>query len=319
MPYMGSKRKIAPAIIDYILSQNPQCKYFYDLFGGGGAISFEVLQRSQIKQVTYNELNTGVVELLRKIQREGITEEFYQWIPRETFNAHKNDNDWFGGLCKTVWSFGNDQKNYLFGAHIEEYKRMYHEVCVNKIDHTEKMARFCEGHVLKKHGITQTCNLTMPTGGTLQERSLEIRTQLIRFEKSCKVEQIIALCDLQRLEQLERLRRLEQLQQLQQITITNQSYIDVKINTPIDETIIYLDPPYKNTGTYQKQLCHNELLNYVKKSPYKIYVSSYNFEMPCVWQINKKESFSSARNMTVEKLFCNREEQVFDPRQVSLF
>ena len=40
LPYMGSKRKIAPKIVDFILDQNPDCKYIYDLFGGGGAVSF---------------------------------------------------------------------------------------------------------------------------------------------------------------------------------------------------------------------------------------------------------------------------------------
>ena len=66
IPYMGSKRKLAKPIIDYILANNPNTKYIYDLFGGGGAISFEALKRKKIKQVHYNELNTGVVELLKK-------------------------------------------------------------------------------------------------------------------------------------------------------------------------------------------------------------------------------------------------------------
>ena len=93
MPYMGSKRKLAPEILNYIIQQNPNCKYFYDLFGGGGAISFMALQYPQIKQVFYDELNTGVCELLRKIQKDGVTDEMYNWIDRETFNKHKNDND----------------------------------------------------------------------------------------------------------------------------------------------------------------------------------------------------------------------------------
>ena len=89
LPYMGSKRKLAKRIVDEILQANLKTKYFYDLFGGGGAISFEALQRKKIKKVIYNELNTGVVELLRKIQEDGITKEFYQWIDRDTFNKHK--------------------------------------------------------------------------------------------------------------------------------------------------------------------------------------------------------------------------------------
>jgi len=39
IPYMGGKRKIASKIVDYILQCNPNTKYVYDLFGGGGSIS----------------------------------------------------------------------------------------------------------------------------------------------------------------------------------------------------------------------------------------------------------------------------------------
>ena len=31
LPYMGSKRKLAPKILTYILKNNPKAKYFYDL------------------------------------------------------------------------------------------------------------------------------------------------------------------------------------------------------------------------------------------------------------------------------------------------
>ena len=47
IPYMGSKRKLASKIVDYMLDNNPDCKYVYDLFGGGGAISFEAIDQCQ--------------------------------------------------------------------------------------------------------------------------------------------------------------------------------------------------------------------------------------------------------------------------------
>ena len=68
IPYMGSKRKLAGKIVDKILLDNPNTKYVYDLFGGGGAVSFEFLQRPQIEMVHYNELNAGVVALLKDIE-----------------------------------------------------------------------------------------------------------------------------------------------------------------------------------------------------------------------------------------------------------
>ena len=35
IPYMGSKREIAKDLVDFILKENPNCKYVYDLFAGG--------------------------------------------------------------------------------------------------------------------------------------------------------------------------------------------------------------------------------------------------------------------------------------------
>ena len=91
IPYMGSKRKLSKKIVDHILIHNPKCKYFYDLFGGGGAISFEALKRKQIKKVHYNELNTGVVELIKKIKKDGVTKDFYKWVSLDEFNKYVNN------------------------------------------------------------------------------------------------------------------------------------------------------------------------------------------------------------------------------------
>lgn len=40
IPYMGSKRKLAGDILHFITQRNPGMTDFYDLFGGGGAVSF---------------------------------------------------------------------------------------------------------------------------------------------------------------------------------------------------------------------------------------------------------------------------------------
>ena len=49
LPYMGSKRKLAARILDTIIScQHGRSLKLYDLFGGGGAVSFEALQRPEI-------------------------------------------------------------------------------------------------------------------------------------------------------------------------------------------------------------------------------------------------------------------------------
>jgi site-specific DNA-adenine methylase len=292
IPYMGSKRKIAKPLIDYMLNRNPNAKYFYDLFGGGGAMSFEAVKRKRFKKVYYNEFNEAIVNLLIKIKADGVTSEFYEWIDRETFYKYKDGKCWKSGLIKTCWSFGNNQRSYLFGSDIEEKKRLLHEIIVNRcnisrLEFEKLTGLFIDDYYLRKDDI--------------QDRRLEV----MKIIKSS-----LGRNDMQQLQQLQQLEQLERLQIVQQLEITNLSYEEVKIETPINETIVYCDPPYKGTGKYQKDIDHDKFLEWVKNSPYKIYVSSYEFELPCVFELSHRSSLSVTNNnkKVVEKLFCNQEE-----------
>ena len=270
IPYMGSKRKLAGKIIDAIIRDNPRAKYFYDLFGGGGSISLEALKRNQFEKVFYNEIDSGVVNLLKKIQTEGVTEEFYEWIDRETFHALKNGSDWKAGLVKTCWSFGNEGKGYIYGKEIENLKKSTHFYIIEN--------------------------------GYLENRKPEIRIRLLKeFKEKEKIKNRFDL------EHLERLQHLEHLQQLQQLEILNHSYENVKIETPIEETVIYLDPPYFGTATYQNDIDHEKLYNWIQNSPYTIYMSSYEAPFDVIEQFEHRCKFSPTKNnKVIEKLFCNK-------------
>ena len=65
IPYMGSKNKIAVELLQKMLEIKPNAKYFYDLFGGGGSMSFTALQLGL--KVHYNEKQKGMVDLLKYI------------------------------------------------------------------------------------------------------------------------------------------------------------------------------------------------------------------------------------------------------------
>ena len=322
MPYQGSKRKLAKPIVDKILADNPGTKYVFDLFGGGGAMSFELLQRPGIKLVVYNELNTGVVELLKDIQSTGVTSKYYQWIDRETFNANKNKNDWLGGFCKVLWSFGNAQTCYLFGKPIEYNKRLAHLMIVNKDkDALLELANILEIDIPKNILDIESIN----------NRRLKFSSIARENRKRFDLEQLQNLQNLQQLQQLQRLERLEQLQQLQQLErleqlqhnikkqpslldeqhlylddldIQNKSFENVIIDTPVAETIIYLDPPYKGTREYEKKLNHDLLVDYINNSRYKIYMSSYNSRLRCIAEYSHRCTLSAtANNKVTEKLF----------------
>lgn len=319
MPYMGSKRKLSKQIIDHILEAHPNTKYVYDLFGGGGAISLEFAQRQQIETVFYNDLNAGVVALFEKILRDGVTREMYQWVSPETFSAHKNDDDWFGGLCKIIWTFGNNQRSYMFPPDIEPYKKAFHELVVEGADTLAYMSQFCNDYVKSKYGVDEELVLELPAGNTINERRLNMRQQIGSFGKRCRnVQQLGQLQPLQQLQQLEGLERLERLERLQQlntngrIEFSNQSAFGIDLNTPIDKTIVYLDPPYKGTAKYQKMVCYDELSRFIASTPYIVYMSGYESDiMNCVLEMPHNTTIAQARNTSVvEKLFCNREIEI---------
>ncbi|HOS12718.1 MAG TPA: DNA adenine methylase [Candidatus Pacearchaeota archaeon] len=297
IPYMGSKRKLAKSILDVILEQNPNCKYFYDLFGGGGAVSFEALQRPQIERVCYNEIDTTITELLNKVLYEGVSEEFYQWIDRETFNKNNKGKDWFAGFVKTVWSFGNRTVSYIYGKNIEEYKKLLHDIVVHR-------SKIAVGILHEKYGVELDYKY-IKNNYNMDERRLYIIQNELR-------EELKSLKHINRLPHIERLQHLKKIQCLQRketLIISNKSYEQVIIDTPIHETIIYLDPPYKNTTQYQHRIDYEKLHEYIVNSPYKIYVSSYNWDgLYEIASFNHRCTLSATNKnkRVVEKLYCNK-------------
>ena len=281
LPYMGSKRKLAGKIIDKIIQDNGDIENFNDLFGGGGAVSFAALQHPRIKNVHYNELNAGVVALLRDIIDNGVTAKYYQWIDRDTFHEHKTHNDWFGGLCKVVWSFGNDQRSYLFGKHIEDERRLMHEIIVNKSEHAAQQ-------LSDKLGM----EIPVPQGGLfggVESRRLELQ----KLTKKGRIAQY--------LEHLQQLQRLKYLRGIKELKITAKGYDKVAVHP---SSIIYLDPPYDGTKQYEERVDHQELLRWIKSQPNKIYVSGYEFDLPVVAEFKHRAIVSATVNNEVtERLF----------------
>jgi 16S rRNA G966 N2-methylase RsmD len=294
LPYMGSKRTLSKEIIDFVLLRNPNCKYVYDLFGGGGAISLEASKREQIKQVFYNELNTGIVNLFLDLKDDQLNKmKYFQWIDRDTYNIHRYGDDWYSGLLKCCWSFGNKQETYIYGKHIEEIKRALHYLIV---DRDEKSFNY-----LVKVGIYPSKNIfNLPT--------VEERRMLILRETKSRRDNVVNIIRVQHLTNINNVLRSKP---NDKITFYNKSFEDVEITTPIDETVIILDPPYKGTSCYQKILDHNLLYDYIRSSPYIIYICEYDCPFYLVKTWVKRSTLSSRNNvkMTNENLYSNKEEK----------
>jgi D12 class N6 adenine-specific DNA methyltransferase len=100
---------------------------------------------------------------------------------------------------------------------------------------------------------------------------------------------------------------LERLQQLPSFTITNLDYRDVKIATPINETIVYCDIPYRGTAKYVGDFNHDEFDAWFAALPCTAFLSEYNAPFQCVNDIKTRSTLSATSNSCakIEKLYIN--------------
>ena len=120
IPMQGSKSRIADKIIDLL----PSATHFYDLFGGGCALSHAALLSGKFQHVHANDITDSVVLFKDAMEGNLAKYELERFRTREDFEAEKDTNP----FVRIVYSFGNDQKSYLYSRQIEGYKRAVHEM-----------------------------------------------------------------------------------------------------------------------------------------------------------------------------------------------
>ena len=291
IPYMGSKRKLASDILQKITQRHNGITDFYDLFGGGGSISFTAIRDYRFK-VHYNELNKHIYSLVEYLKNHKELEpKFYEWVTREEFHRQINktngEADWYSGFVMSCWSFGNSQNSYLYGADIENIKRLAHEFIVN-----------CDLDAMREIGVDIPELLKIKD---IQQRRLAFCKEIdILAEKSNQIQH------LERVNLLEHLTRLQNLQNLQNLQIYNKSYQDIKIigNNPI----IYCDIPYKGTGEYKEGgFNHDAFYEWFANLDYPAYLSEYDAPFEKIEMFRHRSSLSATNNkkQVFESIFWN--------------
>lgn len=287
IPYMGSKRDIAGLIYQTIKNLNPNADTLVDLFCGGFAVGEYFLKNGW--RVIANDKNKYVIALLKKIIFEGLDEKkVLEFVTREKFYDVLNNPDkydeWYVGYVMNIWSFGNFQKNYLFGKDVEPYKKAGHELVVNK---NSLLIQKLIPHIPQKYidGLLQL--------DTWHKRRLALN----RISHKLKT-RILELQHLERLQHLEHRERLE---------FYSKDYKEVFIP---DGVIVYCDPPYQDTAEYKvNDFNHKEFWDWVRKKSkkYKIYISEYSAPMDfkLVLEVPRivKLQGGANKNQPTEKLF----------------
>ncbi len=118
LPYQGSKSKLAERIVALL----PPAAHLYDVFAGGCAITHAALLSGKFKEVHANDISDSV--MLFEDALNGKYENESRWISREDFFRLKDSDPY----VRLVYSFGNNQREYLYGREIEPYKKAVHEM-----------------------------------------------------------------------------------------------------------------------------------------------------------------------------------------------
>lgn len=157
IPYKGSKRKISHLILQELRNHAPQAKYFYDMFGGGGAMALNAHYNGYITH--YNELDKDVYiymkflisQLQNKKGKYGILpDEWYRFITKAEFDKIKADKtpSPYRSFVLLNYSFANDWENYFCNKEKELFKQKGHYLL---IDNDKECAEWWDNH-FKENG-----------------------------------------------------------------------------------------------------------------------------------------------------------------------
>lgn len=122
LPYVGSKKKISKKIVEIIKQNFGTDKTVYDVFGGGGAITAELMINGI--DVVYNDLDKTITDMFNRVliqDREWIKTLI---VNRDEFIAirEKEIKTVDDELKLLLNSFGNNRKDYLYAKDISDIK-----------------------------------------------------------------------------------------------------------------------------------------------------------------------------------------------------
>jgi site-specific DNA-adenine methylase len=307
IPYMGSKDKIAASLAINL----PPAENFYDLFGGGFAMSHYMVKNKshKYKYFHYNELKSDVVDLVKRSINGHFNYSKFKpkWVSRESF-FQKMDNDAYVRCC---WSFGNNQKDYLYSKEIEPYKKSMHQAVIfDEFDQLssevlgfkkwpDKVITVYQKRIYLRRKIENYRKTKIP----------EVLHQFLNSKQLQQLEQLRQLQQLERLQQLEQLQQLERLQQLEQLQRLNFYSKDYREIDILPNSVVYCDPPYIGTVDYSNHFDHKQFYKWALSRDFPVYISEYYMpsDFKLIYSVDKRSMLSADKSVgnKFENLYWN--------------
>lgn len=304
LPYQGSKNRV----IGWLMSSLPGADTFVDLFAGGCAASHAAMVSGRYKQVIANDITDSALVFQDAIRGKFHNER--RWISRKDFFSLK-DPDAYVRLC---FSFGNDQRSYMYSQQLEPYKRACHEavvfdrwqmmeqLCPEICDYVKDKVSLCGHPDTNNHIHVRRIRFQSSVVEALQRNGDERVLQTNPLYASChfkkdKKKSTSDIHDLEcnpNIERLERLQRLESLQSLQSLESLERvqslerlgggishsvslhvSQADYRNVAVPPHSVIYCDPPYQNTKKYLSSFDFDAFYGWCLDKPQPVFVSEY--------------------------------------------
>ena len=269
LPYTGSKNRLAEKIVAHF----PEADTLVDVFFGGGAITHCAMVHGKFKNYIANDIRTTPQFFKECI--EGKHSNDLRWISSDDF-AKSSRDDWF---VRLIWSFSNNCNVYLYGKNIEAYKKAFHyAICFNDFSLLEELYGDFVCNKVKEHlqgiPVESWNDRRLAAMRAVKELIAMHPNELTRKDFSCSTD---TGGNLQ--QHLERVYRIESLMCSTRITnlehLNRATYLNVRTHdlhcynldyhlladVIPDNSVVYLDPPYKGTFDYSENISGGCMVN----------------------------------------------------------
>ena len=295
--YKGSKSKIVDKLAEVIPYRG--IDNFYDLFAGGCAVTHKMYLERRYKHYYANDIDGQALRLFCDGLKGKYANET-RWISREDFFNLK-DCDPYVSCC---WSFGNNQRDYLYSRAIEPYKKACHYAIV-----------FGDFALLKDlyPDVGAACEITLNGIVDIHERRIKFRSVIgckLAERSNSGLMRLSQENDVDRLESLERLERLQSLESLERLESFEYSVSDYKAVEIKPNSVIYADIPYISTNTYDgtssvvQPFNHEEFYDWCCKQNELVLISEYYMpkdRFTKVWSTNHVQSLCATKTSSVQE------------------
>ena len=295
--YKGSKSKIVDKLAEVIPYRG--IDNFYDLFAGGCAVTHKMYLEGRYKHYYANDIDGQALRLFCDGLKGKYANET-RWISREDFFNLK-DCDPYVSCC---WSFGNNQRDYLYSRAIEPYKKACHYAIV-----------FGDFALLKDlyPDVGAACEITLNGIVDIHERRIKFRSVIgckLAERSNSGLMRLSQENDVDRLESLERLERLQSLESLERLESFEYSVSDYKDVEIKPNSVIYADIPYISTNTYDgtssvvQPFNHEEFYDWCCKQNELVLISEYYMpkdRFTKVWSTNHVQSLCATKTSSVQE------------------